>query len=77
MDVHGPARDLGAIGDPNDETFHILEGELAFVVDGEIRRTGAGHCTFVPRDAAHTFRVLSPEVHFICVCTPAGHEALG
>jgi mannose-6-phosphate isomerase-like protein (cupin superfamily) len=74
-------RSPGGSGPPlhrhgNDETFYVLEGEVAFIVDGAIHRTRAGECMFVPGNAAHTFRVISPEARIIVVCTPGGHEEL-
>lgn len=61
---------------PNDETFHVLEGEVAFLVDSSLDYYSAGECAFVPRDTPHAFRVLSPEARILVVCTPAGHEDL-
>ena len=42
-----------------DEIFHILEGELLFVVDGRERRAGAGQILMAPKGVPHNYRVES------------------
>jgi mannose-6-phosphate isomerase-like protein (cupin superfamily) len=42
-----------------DEVFHILEGELRFVVDGQTIRAAAGQSLLAPKGVAHTYRVES------------------
>lgn len=61
---------------PNDETFYVLDGEIAVFVDGEIAHFRAGESAFVPGGATHTFRIVSPEARFILICNPAGHEEM-
>jgi quercetin dioxygenase-like cupin family protein len=42
-----------------DEIFHVLDGEIRFVVEGEPLRRGAGDIILVPRGARHGYRVES------------------
>jgi quercetin dioxygenase-like cupin family protein len=44
-----------------DEVFHVLEGDVRFVVGGHESRAGAGETLMVPKGAAHTYCVESPE----------------
>jgi mannose-6-phosphate isomerase-like protein (cupin superfamily) len=43
-----------------DEVFHILEGDLRFVVGGRELRAGAGETVITPKGTPHTYRVESP-----------------
>src|SRR3954469_2673428 len=61
---------------PGAETFLVIEGEVAFLVDGTVERVTAGESTFAPGGSTHTFRILSPEARMIVVSTPGGHEQL-
>jgi mannose-6-phosphate isomerase-like protein (cupin superfamily) len=38
-----------------DEAFYVLEGEVAYVLDGEQHTCSAGSFVFVPRGVAHGF----------------------
>ncbi|WP_246237406.1 cupin domain-containing protein [Halovulum dunhuangense] len=54
----------GAGAPPNrhageDEAFYILEGEYAFMVDGDMRRARAGDYVRVPDGALHAFTCVS------------------
>ena len=42
-----------------DEVFHILEGEMAFILDGKHRQGRAGDTLLAPKGIPHTYRVLS------------------
>jgi quercetin dioxygenase-like cupin family protein len=42
-----------------DEYFAVLDGEITFYIDGQIRTVGAGGSAFVTRGVPHTFRNLS------------------
>jgi quercetin dioxygenase-like cupin family protein len=58
-----------------DETFHILEGELTFQLDGERHTARAGELVFARRGQAHTVANLSGRLaRYLLVCTPAGFE---
>jgi quercetin dioxygenase-like cupin family protein len=59
-----------------DETFMVLDGDVAFIVDGDVRRLGAGELVFIPRGVAHSFRVLSESARMLSISTPAGLEEL-
>jgi quercetin dioxygenase-like cupin family protein len=60
-----------------DETFYVIEGELAFQLGDELFTRKAGKLAFAPRGVAHTYANLSdaPTRHLIA-CTPAGEVAL-
>jgi len=59
-----------------DEVFHVLEGEVTFDIDGELRAAGPGTSLYMPREVAHTFRVDSPRAVLLGVMTPGQFEAL-
>lgn len=44
-----------------DEAFHIIEGEVRFVVGGAEHRAKAGETLLAPKKVPHTYRVESPE----------------
>jgi quercetin dioxygenase-like cupin family protein len=44
-----------------DETFHVLEGELRMRAGGADVVVGAGETLLAPKGEAHTYRVESPE----------------
>ncbi|WP_256010361.1 cupin domain-containing protein [Desertivirga xinjiangensis] len=53
-----------------DETFYVLEGEMAFNIDGEQRTAKPGDAVFAPRKVPHTFKIMSKQATFITVITP-------
>jgi quercetin dioxygenase-like cupin family protein len=58
-----------------DETFHVLEGEVEFTVDGVPHRVGPGAVVFGARDVVHNFRnVGTADARMIVVTTPGGLE---
>lgn len=57
-----------------DEWFYVLEGELAFWVDGKTISAPAGSFVFGPRGIPHTFSVVSKEARFLLVAEPSGFE---
>lgn len=60
---------------PNeDETFHVLEGELTMHVDGEEMTASAGSTVYIPRGTPHAFRVDSETARMLVFNTPSGHE---
>lgn len=58
----------------SDEHFYILEGEVTFLVDDEIREGRKGDFVFVPRNTRHAFRVDSETAAFLNGYAPAGLE---
>jgi mannose-6-phosphate isomerase-like protein (cupin superfamily) len=59
----------------DDETFHILEGELEVLQGEEWSRVGAGTSIYLPRGVAHAFRNPGElPVRFLGIATPGGHE---
>jgi mannose-6-phosphate isomerase-like protein (cupin superfamily) len=71
---------LGATGPPLhkhefDETFYVVEGELTFLLDGDLVTVGAGGVAFAPGGAPHTFTNRGPaDARYLLVCTPGGFE---
>jgi quercetin dioxygenase-like cupin family protein len=49
------------VHETEDETFHVLEGDLRFVAGDADIRLGAGETTLGPKGVPHTYRVESPE----------------
>lgn len=58
-----------------DETFHVLEGEVEFTIGTTRRLARAGDVLFGARGVAHGFKALTP-VRLLTVITPAGIEQL-
>jgi quercetin dioxygenase-like cupin family protein len=57
-----------------DEWFYVLDGELTFLVGGEVVNAPAGSFVYGPRDVPHTFIVASEQARFLLVAEPAGFE---
>jgi quercetin dioxygenase-like cupin family protein len=58
-----------------DETLHVIEGRVAFLVDGEWREVGAGGSAFMPRDVVHTFKNVGDQPSRMLIMTmPSGFE---
>ena len=57
-----------------DETFMVLEGEMRFMVGGQIHAAPAGSFVFAPRGIPHTFKIKSTFVRAVAICTPSGFE---
>ena len=58
-----------------EETFSILEGEIAFTFRGATAVARAGETVNVPANAPHAFRNASDRpARMLCVCAPAGQE---
>ena len=45
---------------PNEEVWHVIEGELEVTIGGEIQIAGPGHVAMVPPNTLHSVKVLSP-----------------
>jgi quercetin dioxygenase-like cupin family protein len=58
-----------------DEVFHILEGEVRFVLAGEESRRGPGEILVARKGVPHTYRVESPTgAQFLTVTTKTDFE---
>ena len=57
-----------------EETFQVLEGEVAFTVEGATAVAGPGTVVHLPRGVPHSFRVISPTARFQNLISPAGFE---
>jgi quercetin dioxygenase-like cupin family protein len=57
-----------------DEAFHVLEGELVALVDGALRRVGAGETVLLPKHVPHTYCVVSDEASWLVVTTRGDFE---
>lgn len=58
-----------------DEVIHVLEGRLAIWIDGQLHEAAPGDTASLPRDVAHTFRVISDTpAHMLMTVVPGGFE---
>ena len=58
-----------------DESFYVLEGEVAFVCGGKWLKAGPGAFVYGPREIAHGFKVIgSSPARMLLMCTPGGFE---
>lgn len=58
-----------------DESFYLIEGEAAFVLDGAWKRVGAGAFVFGPREIPHGFKIVGgAPARMLILCTPGGFE---
>jgi steroid delta-isomerase-like uncharacterized protein len=58
-----------------DESFYVLEGEVAFVCDCKWLTAGAGTYVFGPRQIPHGFKVVgNVPARMLLLCSPAGFE---
>jgi quercetin dioxygenase-like cupin family protein len=76
IDMHVPA---GGGPPPHrhdfEETFTVLEGELAVTFRGAKSVVRAGETVHVPANAPHQFHNASDKpVRMLCTCSPAGQE---
>lgn len=67
-------RATGLHRDPSHETFHILEGELLFHVDGEEMRGTVGDTVAIRRGVPHAFMAVSPLARFLVLNAPGTHD---
>jgi quercetin dioxygenase-like cupin family protein len=59
----------------HDEIIHVIEGELELYMAGAVCRRRAGESIFLPRNVAHTFRVVSAgPARCLAVVAPGGFE---
>jgi quercetin dioxygenase-like cupin family protein len=58
-----------------DETFHVLEGRVAFLAEVEWHEVGVGGAAFMPRGVVHTFRNAGDQPSRMLISTtPSGIE---
>lgn len=57
-----------------DEAFYVLAGEVTFLRGLDRIDARAGDYVFIPRNVAHTFRVVGEEAHMLVLVTPGGME---
>jgi ketosteroid isomerase-like protein len=58
-----------------DEAFYVLEGEMAFVCDGNWTLAGPSTYVFGPRNIPHGFKVLGDApARMLLLCTPGGFD---
>ncbi len=58
-----------------DETFHVIEGRVAFLLDGEWNEVGSGGTAFMPRGIVHTFKNVGDQPsRMLNMTTPSGFE---
>jgi len=58
-----------------DESFYVLEGEIAFVCGGKWLRAGAGAFVHGPREIPHGFKVTGDSpARMLLICSPGGFE---
>lgn len=58
-----------------DESFYVLEGEIAFVCGGKWLRAGPGAFVYGPREIPHGFQVIGDSpARMLLMCAPGGFE---
>lgn len=56
-----------------DEAFYLIEGEVAFVCDGQWQKAGPGAYVYGPRDIPHGFQVIGKaDARMLVLCVPGG-----
>jgi quercetin dioxygenase-like cupin family protein len=57
------------------ETFHVVEGRVAFFLNGEWNEVGPGGTAFMPRGVVHTFKNVGDKpCRMLNMTTPSGFE---
>jgi quercetin dioxygenase-like cupin family protein len=58
-----------------DETFHVIEGRVAFFLNGEWNEVGPGGTAFMPRGIVHTFKNIGDQPsRMLNMTMPSGFE---
>jgi len=58
-----------------DETFHVLEGRVAFLVNGKWNEVGPGGAAYMPCGVVHTFKNVGDHPsRMLLMTTPSGFE---
>lgn len=58
----------------DDETFHVLDGELTLYAGQQTITLTAGQSALAPRGVPHTYRVESETARWFLINSPAGFE---
>jgi mannose-6-phosphate isomerase-like protein (cupin superfamily) len=59
----------------NEETFHVIDGRVAFLANGQWNEVGPGGGAFMPRGAVHTFKNVGDQPSRMLIMTsPSGFE---
>lgn len=57
------------------EIFHVIEGRVAFLVNGDWHEVGPGGAAFMPRGVVHTFKNVGDQPsRMLIATTPSGFE---
>jgi quercetin dioxygenase-like cupin family protein len=60
-----------------DETFYVLQGQVAFRCGGERFEVADGGCVFLPRGIEHGYRITSAgDVKLLVITTPAPDDGV-
>jgi len=59
-----------------DETFHVLEGEITVTADNVEHHLKAGELIHLPRGVVHSFKVQTEKVKMLAHVAPAGLEEM-
>ena len=59
-----------------DEVFLVVDGQVTFDIDGELRTAGPGAALYMPRGVPHTFRIQSQTARLLGVMAPGAFEEL-
>jgi mannose-6-phosphate isomerase-like protein (cupin superfamily) len=59
-----------------DELWYVLEGELTFKINNQIKTAGPGNLVFGPRNMIHSYRISKAPVKYLLMLTPAGIDLL-
>lgn len=59
-----------------DEIWYVLEGELTFKINDELRTAGPGSIVFGARNIMHSYRISKAPVKYLLMLTPAGIDML-
>jgi len=59
-----------------DESFYVIEGEVAFILNGAWKRVGPGAFIYGPREIPHGFKIVgNTPARMLILSTPAGFES--
>jgi quercetin dioxygenase-like cupin family protein len=58
-----------------DEAYYVIEGELAFEIDGKSVRVGSGDFTYLPRNTVHAFKGASPSPARVLIFAAPAHSS--
>jgi len=58
----------------DDETFHVLDGEITVYAGEQTIAVTAGETALAPRGVPHTYRVESETARWFLILSPAGFE---